>query len=498
MKNSIRLKLFALMSSLIVFFVILSWFLNLVVLEKYYNHVKTNTLFKSYEAVKHIFREEPEEMGLEIEKIENANGLNVIILDKEFNTLYNSRQKEFNLARAEKRGYSPRSRSFDFRNFPESILQTRLSEIDKGIPILELRKDNRLNTNFISLFAKIDEYGYIFMSTPVAAIKESVQIANNFFLITGIVTIILGAIVIFLLSNKLTKPIQVLSDIADRMAHMDFSEKYETNSKDEIGQLGESLNSLSEDLQKSIEELKQANNMLKEDNAKKQLIDEMRREFISSASHELKTPIALISGYAEGLRLNVNKDEESKNYYCEIIIDESYKMNKLVTNLLELSILESGEVPLEYSSFNIKQLTESVLKKNNLLFLEKNIDMDFQFEGDYEVRGDYHKIEQVLNNYVSNALNHVSHKGTIRIQIQKHEKMARIYVFNSGEQIPEEALDKIWSSFYKVDKARTRAYGGTGLGLSVVKTIMASHGSSYGVENHEKGVEFWFELSLNQ
>jgi signal transduction histidine kinase len=222
----------------------------------------------------------------------------------------------------------------------------------------------------------------------------------------------------------------------------------------------------------------------------------MRKEFVYSVSHELKTPIALIRGYAEGLKININKDEENKDYYCDVIMDETIKMNKIVKQLLELSYLESGTVYLEREDFHIMELVGSFMKKNTMLIREKNIQVLVDSEEDILVNADYDRAEQVLFNYINNAVNHVDIKRIIRIRVEKIYNKARITVFNSGSHIPADSLEKIWMSFYKVDKARTREYGGTGLGLSIVRAIQEAHRNNCGVCNVENGVEFWFELDV--
>ncbi|MDD4262420.1 MAG: HAMP domain-containing sensor histidine kinase, partial [Syntrophaceticus schinkii] len=240
--------------------------------------------------------------------------------------------------------------------------------------------------------------------------------------------------------------------------------------------------------------LTEANKKLRADIEQERRIDKMRKEFINNVSHELKTPIALIQGYAEGLKLNINEDEENKNYYCDVIMDEAGKMNRLVKDLLDLSQIESGSFKLDKTSFNISSLIESVLDKYRPVLFEKGIKVELDIPEYLTVNGDAGRIEQVLVNYLINAINHVDDKKEIKIQAVILNEKVKISVCNSGENIPDESLDKIWTSFYKVDKARTRSYGGTGLGLSVVKAIQELHGNSCGMENLEDGVLFWFEV----
>ncbi|WP_052835275.1 sensor histidine kinase [Syntrophaceticus schinkii] len=175
-------------------------------------------------------------------------------------------------------------------------------------------------------------------------------------------------------------------------------------------------------------------------------------------------------------------------------MDEASKMNRLVKELLDLSKIESGSFKLDKTAFNLSSLIESVLDKYQPVLVEKGIKVELDIPEYLTVNGDAVRIEQVLVNYLVNAINHTDDKKEIRIQAVIQNEKVRVSIYNSGEKIPDKSLDKIWTSFYKVDKARTRSYGGTGLGLSVVKAIQDLHGNSCGVENLEDGVLFWFEV----
>jgi len=220
----------------------------------------------------------------------------------------------------------------------------------------------------------------------------------------------------------------------------------------------------------------------------------MRKDFLSNVSHELKTPIALIQGYAEGLKDNVNEDEESREFYCDVIIDEAIKMNSMVQKLISLNKLEFGNNQVNFERFDIVSLIKTVLNSTEILFQQKGVTLYFEQYDSIYVWADEYLVEEVLTNYISNALNHVDGAKIIEIKLIKEQDVVRIAVFNTGANIPEDELNKIWIKFYKVDKARTREYGGSGIGLSIVKAIMDTLNRECGVMNRETGVEFWFEL----
>jgi signal transduction histidine kinase len=222
----------------------------------------------------------------------------------------------------------------------------------------------------------------------------------------------------------------------------------------------------------------------------------MRKEFLSNVSHELKTPLALIQGYAEGLQECINDDAASRDFYCEVIVDEAGKMNQMVQKLLTLNHLEFGSDPVSFGRFDITELINGVIGNSSLMLRQNGIRLSFEEPPAY-VWGDEFQIEEVITNYLSNAIHYASGEKQIRISYEDRGEALRINVFNSGSHIPDEDLDKVWEKFYKVDKARTRAYGGSGIGLSIVKAIMESHHRECGVCNDTDGVVFWLELEKN-
>lgn len=337
------------------------------------------------------------------------------------------------------------------------------------------------------------------MTMPMESIHESAAISTRFLMFVGIVVILVGSILIYFITRHITMPIKRLSELSEKMSNLDFDARYETSrrSTEEIDTLGNSMNVLSERLKTTIGELKEANAQLKKDIDEKVQIDEMRKEFIANVSHELKTPIALIQGYAEGLVEGMAEDKENRDYYCGVIMDEAGKMNRMVRQLLTLTALEFGGERLSVERFDLTELIASVISSSGVLLKQNELTVDFDGKEPVYVMGDEFKIEEVITNYLTNAIHHVG-GGEKKIQIwidhRRDGKEVCVEVFNTGNPIPDEALPNLWTKFYKVDKARTREYGGSGIGLSIVKAIMEMHHKACGVKNHENGVEFWFTL----
>ena len=282
------------------------------------------------------------------------------------------------------------------------------------------------------------------------------------------------------------------------MSDLDFDARYQSRAGNEIDVLGDNFNKMSRKLESTISELKSANNKLQKDIEDKIKIDEMRKEFLDNVSHELKTPIALIQGYAEGLNENISDDPESREFYCEVIMDEASKMNKLVKNLLTLNQLESGKDAPVMERFDIVSLIRGVLGSMHIMIEQKEATVIFEETEPVYVWADEFKIEEVVTNYTSNALNHLEGERKVEIKVLQEEDCVKVTVFNTGTPIPEEDIPNLWNKFYKVDKARTREYGGSGIGLSIVKAIIESMNQKYGVCNYDNGVEFWFTLDCRQ
>lgn len=351
---------------------------------------------------------------------------------------------------------------------------------------------------YLEMWGELD-CGYLFlMRLPNESINETVSIANKFYFNIAFVMIGVGVIIMTIIASKVTKPIRELAKVSKKMSNLEFDTKYTGNSTDEIGVLGASINEMSAVLEKTISELKTANNQLQKDIEAKTEIDELRKEFISNVSHELKTPIAIIQGYAEGLKESVNDDPDSREFYCDVIVDEAAKMNRMVKKLLTLNQIEFGNVQAEYERFDIVQTIDNILNQTQILLAEKGARVDFDNTRQIYVWSDEFQIEEVITNYISNAINHLSNENIIRITVENDGVIVRVTVSNTGENIPEESLGRIWDKFYKVDKARTREYGGSGIGLSIVRAIMDSIHMKCGVNNIQGGVEFWFEVESGQ
>lgn len=383
-----------------------------------------------------------------------------------------------------------------YRDYIQSEDRTEISSESEKYALQKIYV-SRMDSYYIYLIGTLDNGDYIMLRASVESIQESAQISNQFFIYVTICVSCVSFLAMLFISKRFTEKIVDLAKITQKMSHLDFAQKYPVETEDEIGILGNSINTLSETLEKTLGELKSANVQLKRELEQKVQIDEMRKEFLSNVSHELKTPIALIQGYAEGLQENINDDEESREFYCEVIMDEASKMNVLVKKLLDLNQIEFGTETLTMEHFDIVSTIDNILSNAEILFRQKEATLWFNAKNEIYVWGDVYLVEEAFTNYMSNALNHVDGDKIIEVKVEKTGNVVRISVFNTGARIPKEDIEQIWVKFYKVDKARTREYGGSGVGLSIVKATMERLGQQYGVENRENGVEFWFTLDAS-
>ncbi|MFT8315846.1 MAG: ATP-binding protein [Clostridium sp.] len=351
--------------------------------------------------------------------------------------------------------------------------------------------------NIVCVLPNNEKGEVIFVVSSLQPVNEASSVIKEFYVYIYIAALILIIILSFIYSNMISKPLISLNKTASKMVNLNFSEKCIVKSDDEIGNLGNTLNFLSENLNSAMNSLRKANEKLKNDIEQERKLEKMRKEFVGGVSHELKTPISLIEGYAEGIKDNVFQDED-KDYYIDVIIDEAKKMGSLVTDMLDLSQLESGNFKLKCEDFYIDKLINSTVRKYYTLFNERKIDVHLNLNDNVLTYGDSIRIEQVLTNFITNAIRHTENNDKISIDMRKSSDRAYIYVKNCGNNIEKEDLPKIWDKFYKIDKSRNRSLGGTGLGLAITKNILMLHKSDFGVENFNGGVAFYFSLELSK
>lgn len=483
-KHSLRTRMTVIFSAALLAMLAACWLVNIFFLERYYIRNKQTALTETYEQLNEASDQETLETDEFIQTLNSiceTNDISLFVMGSD--------------------GQAKISTFKDFEFLRNRLYRYLFGQIEGGKILkkmdyytIRMNADSHMNGEYLELTGALKNGELVIVRMALEPIRESVILANRFLAYVGVSVLIIGALLIQMLSKRIAEPILELARLSERMSNLDFNVKFSGSGDDEIAFLGNHMNQLSEALEKTISELKTANNELQRDIEQREKNDEMRKEFLSNVSHELKTPIALVQGYAEGLQECINDDPESRNFYCEVIMDEAAKMNKMVKNLLTLNELEFGSEVVKMERFDVAAMIRNMLQSTQILFEQKQVHLVYDVREPVYVWADEYKLEEVMNNYISNALNHVEGENVIKITVQKQEDRVRVGVFNTGKPIPEQDLQRIWDKFYKVDKARTREYGGSGVGLSIVKAIMESMHRNYGAVNYENGVEFWFDL----
>ena len=487
--KSVKVKLFLMLSLIILLIILFLILVNNFVFGEFYLYSKTQSLKSVYEVINDYYNSGANiDIDSELEKIAIKNNFDILIRNDQNINVFTSNKDFF-------------STLGQMNEMTSSINAGQIIEQDEKYNIKKM-KDIKTGISYELLSSQLDNGYLLYIRIPLTSIEESVKISNNFLYLMAGFTILISAVIVSFVTRKFADPILELNNIAKKMANLDFSHKYRiTDADDEINNLGKSINVMSDKLERTIKQLRRTNIELEKDIEEKSKIDEMRKSFISDVSHELKTPIALIQGYSEGLLENVNTDEESRKFYAEVILDETNKMDKLVKQLLELMTIEYGKREFNDNKFNVVELEQQVIIKSQVMLQEKDAKMELVSPEEINVMADDFYIEQVISNYVTNALKHVKEvngENYIKIynEVNVEKNKVRIKVFNTGDNIKEEDMARIWNRFFKADESRNRDDGATGIGLSFVKAIMNNYKNEYGVVNKENGVEFYFDLDL--
>lgn len=449
--KSVRVKLFMTLSLVILLIILFLILVNNFVFGQFYLYSKTKSLKSVYKVVNnHYISGEDINLETQLEKLAINNNFDILIKNDQNVNVYTSNKDFFS--------------AFGQMNEMTSKFNNNVGEVIENNDKFTIKKikDSKNDINYILLSATLDNGYLLYIRIPITTIQESVKISNNFLYLMAGFAILIAAVIVSYVSRKFGDPISELNDIAKKMSNLDFSHKYKiTDADDEINNLGKSINAMSDKLERTIKQLRNTNIELEKDIEEKSKIDEMRKSFISDVSHELKTPISLIQGYSEGLLENVNTDEESRKFYAEVILDETNKMDKLVKQLLELMKLEYGKREFEDKEFDIVELEREVVRKSQVILEEKNINIKFTTSNDINVFADDFYIEQVISNYLTNAIKHTKEVNgeryiEIENQVNIEKNKVRVKMFNTGNTIKEEDIARIWNRFYKVDESRNR------------------------------------------
>lgn len=501
MKKNITLKLFIVTAVFFISFISVQLICQSLFFQKFYINRKSNNLKTELEKfeknyVKNI-RNSKETLE-NIREFEEANNAKIVILER--NGLLNYITDYENELKDSARIKVIRAIIHQWTSNPEAFfkMQSKDETItyvfnDKFYNIKNIVSVNPILVNNIP--AKV-----IFAVSSLQPVDEAANVMKEFYVYIYIAAVGLILVLSFIYSGMISKPLVDLNKTASKMARLDFTEKCQDDREDEIGNLAHTLNFLSKNLKSALTSLRASNEKLKQDIEKEKELEKMRKEFVASVSHELKTPISLIEGYAEGIKDGIVEGDEQE-YYLDVIIDESQKMGRLVSDMLELSRLESGNFKINIKEFALDNTIRETIKRLNGVRSQKSQDKSVEIMTDIKcnliVLGDEIRIEEVVTNFLTNAIRHTKDGGKIFVRTIFKDDKVLVEIENEGNKIPQDEISKIWDRFYKIDKSRNRSLGGTGLGLAIVKNILELHKSEYGAKNTENGVMFYFTLKLS-
>ena len=498
MRHSIKLKFFAAFTAVAVVFITLISVLNLFFYDDYYMLERRRDLRGLYQSAAAEYAGTVDSIYPRLLAAEEAQGVRLTVLSANGTVLYDTTLRQLTTginATVPHPGFGSggiRDALFNDLNLTARALQSadpaRLS--GEGCDIVTVASED---SEYLCLVGRLGD-NYLISRTAVAYMETSSTFNSTFLLVAGFFSLLVCIAAAWLISRRFTTPLVQMNRAANAMAALDFSQKVQTQGEDEIAQLGRSLNQLSEHLEHAVAELQRSNAHLSRENEEKERIDAMRREFIINVSHELKTPIALIRGYAEGLREGVAEDPEDRKYYCDTICDEAVRMNEMVLQLLSLSKLEDGREAAEYAPVELATLCAAAVDKVAPLTGERGLQISNAVQP-ATILSDADLLDRILSNYLTNAIRYTPDGGTIRLSTSEApDGGAVLRVYNEGEGIAPAELDRIWDKFYRTDKARSRESGGTGIGLSIVRAAAdLLHGRVWAA-NEADGVAFYLYL----
>ena len=447
--------------------------INGAFLEKYYVSKKTETLLEAKEVLSQIntdsmteddVESEQEDLSSEIIQASSRNNLTWVVVNED-NTKYLCWPENEDQLRSKLFfGYAS---DLDMDNGKGTILK----QTDNCV--VQQVYDRFVGMDYVECWGKFDNGNYFLIRSPLESIQESANISNKFYFFVGIVIIVISGMCIMAVTRKLTRPISELTELSRKMTDLDFEARYKSKAGNEIDVLGDNFNKMSSQLEHTISELKSANNELQKDIENKVKIDEMRKEFISNVSHELKTPLMSISGYAELIASGMTGGEDTAHFANEIH-KSAERLQSLINDIIKLSELDDSDLKLEFETVDLHDLGEQCIHSMQMQ-ADKN-EVTLHLEGaSVPMNGNKTLLEELLFNLCSNAVRYNKKGGSVTIVTTIENTRPVLIVKDTGIGIPKEQQERVFERFYRVDKSRSKSTGGTGLGLAIVKHIVAQH-----------------------
>ena len=481
MRNKLWVRIFLRVSIIFLIFILIIALANSLMLYNFFVSKQQKLLIEQMQTVEELDLDDKSKTTEQLRSICDKYNFDIEIYMSSGNTVYTTVDSQI----MDYHYFG--NNNFNMKHKPLKI--TDAKDISGGT--LFTGADTITGTEYIAFNKKIDSDVYAQIQIQKSLLITSAKTATEFITYISLICLAAALMWVFFFAKKFSRPIVQMNNITKDMAALNFDRTLNYSGNDEIGQLACSINNMSQKLNSTLENLRATNVKLKDEIELERSLDLMRRGFVANVSHELKTPIAIIQGYAEGLKLNIN--EQKREDYCDVIISESDRMNRLVLSILQLSKYESGQIPLEKSNFNIiptlKQVTERIFK-------DTDCNTVFNLPDELYVFADMVMVEQVIKSYLENAKAHINPSGTLTLSAQVQNNRAKITVSNTGSSIDVQQMPLIWQSFYRGEKSHKRESSRFGLGLSIVSAICKMHGTDCGVISENDTASFWFTLEL--
>lgn len=452
--------------------VLLNIFINIIFvnlfMNNYYISLKQGNLKNTYSDIYRVYNTDAVQVSNEIYKAEEC-GISVRILDSNNNYIYRTSN------------YSNTTIPVNIQSVDRALLQ----QLGQNNFINLTLKDTTSHNYMINFIGRMDNSKLI-LSSSIRVIQENTSIAQTFIVISSFITFIIVAIIIYIFSNRVTRKIDDIREITENISNLKFGKKINITSHDELGQLLNNINTMSDKLESAIGKLESANRDLKDENEELEKIEKMRKQLITNISHEFKTPLTLISGYNQILKSKFKDKKDSE--YIDVIISETEKLNQLVLEFLELSKIENNTLKLVYEKINLPDVINEYLDSMKLELVLKSIQVNTNFENIPVINSDLNSVKKIVSNIIGNAIKYVSNEKIVNINISEQKTCITLSVFNTCEPIEDNILKNIWNSLYKTTNTRNKE--GAGLGLTIVKSLCDMIKAKYSVQNVENGVEF--------
>lgn len=480
-KNSISIKLWKYFAMFAMITLLLLWLLQTVFLQNFYNQMQLKSVQKAADEIAESINNNSTFRF--IDRIAYENSMQIILTDTSGNILY--RVDEYSSAyQTNENPYKENNKQSwqigMYRNLPEdypSFLQS-LSESDDGKIFYELVSDtNSTNLIYGKIISCSDETFALYINTPIGAVQSTIKILRTMLLIVTGLLLFVGFALAYFFARRFAKPVSAIAAQAREMASGKGNIAFEKGFCDELDELSDTLDETARSLAK---------------------LENSRRELLANITHDLRTPLTLISGYAEKIEDLSWEEREEARCDAAIIKRESKRLTLLVNDILDYSVLQSGSVTFNFQSVNISELAEKVLIQFHVILEQQNLILEQHIEPGLSVMADEQRIFQVFYNLIVNAIIHVGEDKVIGLRAYQNGKAVRVEIYDHGKGIAQTDIPHIWDRYF-TSRERKRNENGTGLGLSIIKEVLNAHMAQYGVISQEgQGSCFWFELLFSK